>query len=588
MKGIEASALPRHLVQTYQSYAFAPVDERAGFAYDTAAEWAACAAHFADVLEAGLATLNDPALVAQERETIRKGMVCWRDKGQGSLVVSDAALLLRNNLDQALSLRSRFVRMGGEYAALVRNAPRSVLTELMWGAEVPINKGKGAPTWHPGSDKTSAIALAAVVEGSSTAARMIEAVRTAASATLPIMITSYMRIQATDKVQPLWTMSGGRLQITGTRKGVKTRRVQALSFVMNYLVSQVAPVLRWCLKKRTSRNSGRIAEAQAAVRQYRYSAAVDLSAYDDSVGVETLRMYRELVLVPVYSALRYQGLLTSAEMGILLDLDSMIQSLPLLAPPDNPLFGAMLFPRHGGIVSGERLTSQKGTDINRERIDAKAHAVGMVGSFFNAGDDTIVCTDDRAALDRYLALTKHDGFTETVGADLAFLMRRLPQGYAYLARMTFNTLNRERSHEPNSYALAAAGIAIRRELLIGHPLAHLYDVCLKTSPSPRLRAAAYLSTASSVYDLLLAATTTSARRSDDTTSLEQETELALETGLLGQEQHSALLQRLTALEARSVMRFGELRSEARELGASAGARYIQSTAYTTIKQRSRK
>lgn len=585
MRRIAADALPRSLVKTYHEYAFEPVDKRGSFAYDSAAEWAACAAHFAAVVRDGLATINDPALASQEWETVEKGMVCWRDKGLGALVVADETTLNRSNEEQAQHLRRRFVRLGGEYAAMVRRAPIAVLSSLMAGSEVPINKGKGPPYWYPGSDRQSAVALAAVIEDSRTAEGLLQAVRIAGNAVLPIMITSYMRTQGSRKWLDEWALTGGELNIVGQRRGAKIRRVQALPFVVNYLVSQVAPVLRWCLVGRTNRNTGTIHYASRAVREYKYSAAVDLASYDESVGIETLELYRQLVLSPVYSALRSRGLLTDAEVGILLDLDTLVQYMPLLAPPRNPLSGADLFDRRGGIVSGERLTSQKGNDINRERIDAKADFVGLVGAFFNAGDDTVICTDDKAAFMRYLDLTVHDGFTETVSDDTSFLMKRLPHDYAYLARMLFNTLNRESSHEPNSYALAAAGIAVRRELLRGHPLEHLYDTALLTGPSPRLKAAASLSRSAPLHDLLLAATTTSARRSDDTESLEETTELALEMGILGQNEYVGLLQRLTALDARSSMRFSELRQAAREMGRVKATNYIQSTAYTTIHTR---
>lgn len=583
---VDRARLPRNLAETYREYAFSPIDRRGAFAYGSGAEWKAIAVHCQQAVRDALLlhAREDHPLLTQEWEFVEKGMVCWRDKGLGTLVVFDPDKLDRRDVAQAEAFRAPFLRLGAEYAALVRRADTALLRQWRTDALVPVNKGKGAPTWHPGSDRTAAIALAAITRGSKNAIEMNQRVAEVVQASMPACVTSYLRIQGARKPQPEYAIMGGRLDLVGERRGPKTRRVQALSFALNYAVSLVAPVLRWCMKTRTTRNSGTIVEAADAVRRYQYSVAVDLASYDESVSLETLTLYRELVLHPVYSALRERGYLQHTDVELLLSIDAFVQTAPLLAPPRADAMGASLWRRAGGIVSGERLTSQKGSDINRERIDLKMDHVGLVGEAFNAGDDTIICTNDRAALDRYVALEEFMGFTETLSVDPSFLMKRLPGGYAYLGRMLFNTVNREYSHEPAGYAMAAAAVAIRRVLLEGHPAAGAYLTTLATAPSDRLRAAASLAGATTVLNLLLTAAASVSKNATETEDLSDAADLALQAGALTIEDRRRLEAALARSGNRSVMGYDEIDGLGRDMGRHTASRYLRETAYTTRKK----
>jgi len=585
MRNIPFDQLPRNLVSTYSHYSWDAVVPLGGFAYDSAREWATAAEWIADRMSAALNTLrsSDPSLVEQERDFLSKGLVCWRDKGLGTLTVPDPSTLIRRNSAQADALRPAFLRLGVEYGSMIRSAPLDLLRDLAESAPVPVNKGKGAPYWLPGSDRVAAIALAALLDAPDALTydqierRLLEV----GQARLPMSVTSYLRIQGASKEQPEFAVSGGELRIVGTRRGPKTRRVQALMFSANYLVSQVAPILRWCLTTRTDSNTGTLEPAAIAAREYKYTVAADLSGYDESVASETLSQYRELVLWPVYQALVARGVLDNRQAKILLAIDESVQTMPLLAPSLNPNFAAVLLDREGGIVSGERLTSQKGTDINRERIARKAKMAGLRGSFFNSGDDTILCSNSRKELDRYAELDDGAGFKETLAPDPAYLMRRLPFKYAYLGRMLFNTLNREPSYEATSYTSAAAGVAIRDALLAGHPLRHLYKTILATLPeSPRLKRAVFLSDSAPVHELLLASSPSASRTPAGATHVQELSELALATGLQTDAEHRAILDRLLGLGQRSTMRFDEIRSEAASLGIAAASKYIRNAAYT--------
>jgi len=578
MRTLHQLEIPKALRETYEYYSFSAIDPRGAFAYDSTAEWAAIAAHFAAVLWDATAPLmtTDPPLAMQEREFIEKGMVCWRQKGFGTLVVDEDASLVRSNQEQADALFSAMAATGVAYRDYIGAAADSELRNAMTSAPIPTNRGKGSPTWISGAAPLGAPALAAIVMGAATGEDVMRSLVEVSNTPLPICVTSYLRLQGSAKARLPWLFSGGSLKRGTTEaKYPKSRRVQALPFAVNYLVSQCAPVLRSAMQEHSDLNTGTIEIASAAVRNYKYSVAVDLSSYDESVSVETLTAYRTAVLSPCYAELQRRRLLTRQEVDKLISLDVAVQEMPLLSPPRRMGDAAELWDRAGGIVSGERLTSQKGTDINRIRAAFKARLSGLKAKIFNSGDDTIICTDDRKGLDRYLEKTELIGFTETVAPDLTYLMRRLPQGYAYVGRMLFNTLNRERSYEPTGVAQAAASIATRRELLRGHPLAHVFDVALATCPSPNLRAAAALSKSASALDLLLVSAKSATRSAQ---GIEEWLDSAADIlASATKAQRAALAEMMRLMDTRSSMSYATLTQQAEALGLDAAKQFVSKT-----------
>jgi hypothetical protein len=160
--------------------------------------------------------------------------------------------------------------------------------------------------------------------------------------------------------------------------------------------------------------------------------ATDLSGYDDTVSLETLTAYREYVLLPCLNACVRKGLINGQRRRLILDIDEKVQQIDALTPPPSEREGARLVSTAGGIKSGERLTSQKGSDINRVRILTKMRDLGIKGASMNFGDDTIVCSDDKDMVTKWFSegFDNH-GFIETLADDVSFLMKRIPEGYAY-------------------------------------------------------------------------------------------------------------------------------------------------------------
>jgi hypothetical protein len=195
--------------------------------------------------------------------------------------------------------------------------------------------------------------------------------------------------------------------------------------------------------------------------------------------------------------------MTLSERELLLQLDYENQRRPILSPPGDRAYAALLVDRVGGIQSGERLTSFKGTTINSVRIQAKMRRLGIRGDYTNFGDDMTISANDPKLRDKWLSLPDWLGFEEEVAPDLSFLMKRIPYGYAYLGRMLSSTINKEVRREPASVTQAAAGIAVRHFLLEGHPLQSQYKVILRRHGTPRIQMALALADAASPRDLLL-------------------------------------------------------------------------------------
>jgi hypothetical protein len=233
-----------------------------------------------------------------------------------------------------------------------------------------------------------------------------------------------------------------------------------------------------------------------------YTWASDLSNYDDSVSAETLDAYRELLLEPMYAALVGRGVITATEAALMVEIDEYINTAPMLAPPVYADTGAELLPTLGAIKSGERLTSVKGTDLNDIRTAAKAAELGIDVEWTNFGDDLLLASDDASAQERWFDTDQVSyGFEEKEAEDASFLMRRVPEGYAYFNRMLFRSVNREVHEEPDTYSVAALGLKTRYELLSGHPAQGMFWQALAVIGG-RVATAARIAENTSLLELL--------------------------------------------------------------------------------------
>jgi hypothetical protein len=295
----------------------------------------------------------------------------------------------------------------------------------------------------------------------------------AGNAILPFCQTSYVRIDRSRKDVPVWKIHEGRLVSAGKAPGPKVRRIGAMPFAINHLWAGVGNLLRTAMADIDDRNTGTLQPSLNAAAEYKYTVAVDLSSYDTTVGIETLDALREEMLAPILYYLVSMGVLSGQFVTLLLDCDAHMQHYDILVPPWEQRYSAMLVPAVGQIRSGENLTSWKGTEINRNRYDAKGASLGIKPSDargFNYGDDTVLMTNSASTIDKWAKDEEWHGFVETVAPDATFLMRRLPYNYGYYGRLLGACIDRESHQEPANIIAAAASFATRAELLQGHPL----------------------------------------------------------------------------------------------------------------------
>lgn len=564
-----------NLADQYNYYSFVPYDDRGSLLYTSSAEWASATAHLNEVMTAAVKGLS-PDVAAQEWEVAEKNQVCWRDKGLGALIqLSD---LIVSNAEQATILAPRLDRLGLRYARAIESAPTAWLNAAYFEATVPLKKGKGAPYWFSGTDSDIVLPFVKLCESARDLAHLDQLLMSAGDAVLRPVITTYGRTQATAKLLDAYTLVDGKLQATSQRRGPRNRKVQGQPYCYNFPTAGTANVMRELMKRMTDRNSGRIDEAAAAVKSSAYAIASDLSGYDDSVGGQLLTCYRELVLKRVVDALARKGIITARERNLVMEIDEHVQTLEMLTPPSDVHSGATLIATSGGIHSGERLTSVKGTDINRERIDEKLAVLGLPGKGFNYGDDTVVVSSARRLADRWASLPSFAGFNETVAPCVSFLMKKLPEGYAFLSRMLFGTLNREVTHEPANLAIAAAGVRIRNGLLKGHPSSASYLEGLR-GVSGRGRLLAEMSEGRSESELLEYGVLSA--RSMKSSQVEDLIDLVRSSSSMSSADKERLIGTIDSLRGASQMTVGAAKAEVRGMPLRLAMRSIRDKAYTT-------
>lgn len=572
---VPESKLPPQLVRMYASYAFDEIDRRGAFAYDTISEWAETTnALMSDAW--ALTEDLEPALRAQEREMISAMGVCWRLKGQGTLLAHHD--LTVDNPEQADVLRTHLRSTGLRYADAIENMASGQLREWYNASTVKVAKGKGAPYWLPGTDPFAAVALGRLAHSAKSVSELNRMVLEAGSAEMPICQTAYVRIQSSGRLQPDRRLIGGIIHEVGERRGPKTRKIAAQPFFYNVLWAGVGGVLKELLKRVTERNTGDIRVTQRNVEFYKYSLAIDLKGFDDTVSIQTLDTYRDLVLKPVLDALTRRGIMPPTLRNMLIELDYITQRLPILLPPWAKGWGASLVRTEGGISSGERLTAQKGSDINRCRIDAKFEMLGVKGVSTNQGDDTIINSDDKN-IERWMQYPEWAGFKEEQAVDISFLMKRMPFGYSYLGRMLMSSINKEASRESPNVIAAASALAIRRDLLNGHPLASQFLPMLERAGTSRIRMAVALARQHSHVELLNKAFALPASEAQ-TEEMTEDIERLLER-LDPEDDRTRTLESMNAsVGARFQMRNDVFMRTIQEVSIREASRYIRSKSYT--------
>lgn len=453
------------------------------YAADDATTMGLISARVQDKARLAVSAVDDEALRLQEMDSIDRLDCNWRHKGMFPFPFTDNELLIRKPFQlryiaqDLQEVCDEMVRAAERYLQEPANAAAVAMTPY------PINKGKGAPFWIPGKSRSGALPLLWLSDHSSSLGEMVERCHDAGARIKPV-ITLYTRISAAKKMSTRYTADemGRPVATLDTFKKPKVRKVQGYPFIYNVTMAEVGAL---ALKAARSVPSlGILSSLEDVMARARASSeatmyAEDLSSYDDSVGVEAYLYVVENCLFKLADLCVEAGVLSEARAAKAKDAMVLSASLEIIIPPLAKDHEAELLDRAGAIPSGIRLTSVIGSLINQARIRAVARRANVRILWAEVfSDDTLVAFSSEIDRDRYAAesaLVDLHGFEAKAGDDTAFLMRRVPQGYAYLGRMLMSTLQKEHLHEARDVWTAATGIRARRILLRGHPLAQTYD-----------------------------------------------------------------------------------------------------------------
>jgi hypothetical protein len=417
--------------------------------------------------------------------------VSWRDIGIAPL--AEAEELFVHDEAQANALAPYLRRLGQKMVGWILKEATATLEQLWDDAPIPVDRGKGAPYWFPGHDTASAFLMWRIVSRYKTLEDMEAALWEAGSAKIDPVITSYIRVQSSRKERPVRRLLGGEVIETDEKeRGPKVRRVQAVPFLYNAIMSPIYNILKTARRAVLGgRTAGRIEVALSLQTRYKHAVAGDLSNFDEHVSFETEMMAQRMVIKPCLEACVARGVIEPWYAKLVIAVDNRIQEMDILSPPVRMDEEARRYRRVGTQRSGEKLTSDKGTWISLTRGEWKLDALGIRGVVEALGDDVIIFSDDPTLPEKWAALDTHIGFEETVATTPSFLMRHIPGGYTFLGRMMMGSIQKEVSQEPIHPLISALGTQSRLQALQGvqesHPFSHVYADWMRTCPSDKLQ-----------------------------------------------------------------------------------------------------
>lgn len=571
-------ALPeKALSAMYRRLAFTAVDTSPAWAYDSVKEWTDVTERVQDALYSAIRTIHGgDGLREEEHDQAAKNWVCWRDRGYGTLV--QPAPLYVDNAAQASTLRRAFRRRGDLYSSALYAAGPSWARDVIGNATVPVRRGKGAPYWFAAQDMTVVPPMVHTATRRFTLQQLLDRYGSMGGAAAPIALTGLIRLQENRKATQAYAIDTGRLLFNGYRTGPKVRKIQALPFPFNIVLTPLAAVTRALMEAVSDRHTGTLGPAQALARKYRYAVAIDIANFDDSNAYQTLNAYFDAVSNRLARQLVEMEVMPSGWDMLVAELNDHLNYLPLYTPPTDVSFAATLMRRAGGIVSGKRTTSTEGTDINDDLQITRRELQGLDYVHCNLGDDTIGFTNDAHVAQTLATPTSFAGYRMTTGPAATFLARDVRRGCNYLARMIRSCINREPNKEPLTLASAASSIAIRRLLLKGHPVGGAFDGILLAGQSRRLTAAVKLSQAVSWDRLAVMAMAEGTLRGDAYDEYARDIARLVERGV----QPSAdVLAALEGLRGREHVRYSELTVTANKMSEREAASIIRGASYTS-------
>lgn len=505
MRIVPKGRLPRALEEYYRRLSYEEAVDSAWYAAGSAFEMGSLSAKaqrfHLDVIRR-IEDSGDTKLAAQEIDSNKRLMCNWRAKGKMPFVLSDTSVHVSNS-KQAEQLAPFIKLVSARIIRGLAELDRSgALAVSIADATYPTNKGKGAPHWAPGTNKEAAYALTALTMGCRTLDELRERCAKA-GASFELLLTLYTRIQSAKKPRHrmMVDMEGKPVETQTLELLPKVRKVSGVPFVLNIAYGRLGKALL-----EASRHAGigilpTIDEAIIRTRGVEKGAlyATDFGNYDDTVAGETIALVAAHLTLPAVKYLYKRGFISRWEKDIVTETESYLLRAPILGPPQEYDTAAVIVDHYGGIVSGMRLTSIYGSVISNAfcRMTSERSKV-TPPVLLTFGDDTILgfsSTRDQRRFAEWMGSQGGEiaGLKVEEAIDSTFLMRRMPQGYAYMGRMLISTLQKESTHEPRSMPIAALGMAARRLALRGHPNERDWEeLTLSGELGPRVTAASVL------------------------------------------------------------------------------------------------
>ena len=479
---------------------FRALTDRPAWCYDDHAEWREVTTRLANYYSDRVRPLirGDDELTSLEDEFSEKMMTNWRAIGFGRLAF--ASNFRSESTSQAVELKPWIQKRARAYLAAMDKIGAQRLREIFLKSKIKLNKGKGAPFWQAGSNTEAGLALAVLGRRVRDFSALREMLSDMSGGT-PMYMTMYIRTQGSRKDVPLRFARSGRIFAMGEWRGPKVRTVKAPPFAENNVIAPVYDVHKaialeiWPDVHMTDSR-----EITKVVARLPYGVSTDLSNCDDRISLQTLNVYREELLIPIWQKMVKMGVMEQWRYDYCVAYDELIVDRRILSPPTDMRHRLVLLDMIGGVKSGERGTTMKDLDLVACRVDARITYLKKKWKydyrFVSWGDDVYLYSSDPNVGEHWEAVPVQNSlWKEKIEPGQVFLMRRVRLGYGYMMRYASRRVNREANEEATSDLAAAVGVRATYDALTSpsltphpHPAAREYFPMLHYGV-PKLRRA---------------------------------------------------------------------------------------------------
>lgn len=424
----------------------------------------------------------DPWLEHYETEAAEKMMVSWRVRGIGRQVF--ASEFYASSPQQANDLAPELRRRGLAYVQMLQSKSDTEIAECINDSKIRLDKAKGAPFFQGGSDIEAGLSLACLSRKLRSFERVND-VLGAVSGGVKLRMLMSERIQGNRKPVSLRVVRDGRIVAHGQGLLCKVRTVKAPPFVHNNNVAWFFNLHKWLMLQIWPEHHV-LQPINAAERMSKYtqSFSSDMSTFDDTIAVETLDLWRDVIARPILSQLVRRSIIQQWQADYFLSYDESVTRGEILCPARYKTEKACVLRMTGGVKSGERGTSSKDNDVASARATSllKILSRDRADSFLSWGDDLVILTNDKTLQDRWTRCEQQRHlFNEKVAPGAVFLMKMSQFGHGFMMRSLSRRVNLEKKEEPADWLEQAISLRASYESMTDlkhcrrpHCAAHLF------------------------------------------------------------------------------------------------------------------